>query len=348
MPNKKSAKGKSWQSGIIYSRGVYPSLTTILRGRAASAIRPGLITKRVLLGELPLDTGEFISEAAIVDLFNAYKRQLREYNQVHTKDKHIKGMHYRSFYTMFRFAQLLHLVEFLREEEADWKRKAVTTRATSLMRLEKVEGKYVQRISNRRVFKLSDIGKEDVKSWLDLTRAWKEQWPAPQYAEIPVIEEKREEIKGIEEPGLPPPTEGVEEAGRVLQPTEKKRRGRPPGKPTVVKTKEEKAAAKVSIPTLKLLTEPSKEQYALLITHLQKLNETGVDNRKVQKEVDKLSEAVGEWVAEATESLIDAQELRFTGKIREFRALRDALTAVDEGLLDRDIPRAIEELEKLV
>jgi len=283
------------------------------RGRAASAIRPGVITKRVLLGELPLETGEFVSEAAIVDLFGAYRRQLYEYNQTHERSHHIKGMHHRSFYTMFRFARLLGLVEFVREEEADWKRKAAVTPATSLMRLEQTEGELTQRISNRRVFRLTDVGKEDVKAWLDLTNAWKEQWPVPQYAEIPVIVEE------------------VEEAA-----------------PEVKERKPREAVEKVTVPTLKLQVKPTKGQYLLLLKHLRKLNEIGIDSKKVQKEVDKLANAVGEWVAEAIESLQNASDLGDAGKAVAYRHLRNVLTDVDEGLLDRDIPRAIEHLEKLV
>lgn len=302
--------------------------TTRPRGRAASFIRPGLIVKKTLMGELPLETNEFVFEAAIVDLFNAYKRQLREYNQLHEKSKHIKGMHYRSFYTMFRFAQLLHLVEFVREEEADWKRKTVVTAATSLIRLERSADtrRITRRISNRRVFRLSDVGREDVKSWLDLTTAWKEQWPAPQIVEIPVFVEKRVEVPVVE---VAPVEAAPPKAKRVRRPK------------AVVE-------AEKAVPTLRLKARPSKEQYILLLSHLHKLNELGIDNRRVQGEIDKLANMVGEWVAETYESIQDAQDLGFMGKVREFKKLRDELTTVDEGLLDRDIPRAIEELEKLV
>lgn len=308
---------------------------TTLRGRAASAIRPGLIVKRILMGELPLDTGELVSEAAIVDLFNAYKRQLREYNQVREKAKHITGMHYRSFYTMFRFAQLLKLVEFVREEEADWKRKAATTAATSLIRLEKSAetGHIGRRISNRRVFRLSEVGKEDVKSWLDLTRAWKEQWPAPQMVEIPVIpivpvavEEVPAEV-AVE--AVPPP--------EVIPPKPKKGR----------KPRAEKVLG-VAVPTLKLQPEPSKEQYSALLEHLRKLSTIGIDDKGVQREIDKLTARVGDWVVAVIEALEDATSIGYASKVIELRHLRNILTEVDEKLMDRDIPEAIEQLKKLV
>lgn len=284
-----------------------------LRGRAASRIRPGLITKQVLMGELPLETGETVSEAAIVDLFNAYKRQVEEHNQLREKSKHIKGMHYRSYYTMFKFAQLLNLVEFVRTEPMLYPPPHGT-----LYSISKPDGVHVIE-SVRRVFRLSVVGKEDVKSWLDLTRAWKEQWPAPQVVELPVYVEERIEV---------PVEEAPPEVEKVRKPKVK--------------------VEKVLVPTLKLQTRPSKEQYVLLLDHLHKLNEIGIDNTRVQREIDKLANMVGEWVAEAIESLQDAQDLGVPAKVIEFRYLRNVLTEVDEGLIDRDIPRAIEHLEKLI
>ena len=89
---------------------------TTLRGRAASPVRPGAITKQVLLGEVPLLTGELVFEAAITDLHSAYKMALSRYNELRPKPKHIRGMTMHSFYTMFKFAQLLGLVELVRTE----------------------------------------------------------------------------------------------------------------------------------------------------------------------------------------------------------------------------------------
>ena len=106
-------------------------------------------------------------------------------------------------------------------------------------------------------------------------------------------------------------------------------------------------AAEALIPTLKLQEKPSKEQYILLLDHLNKLNAIGIGNKRVQREVDKLANAVGEWVIKTIEALEDATTIGYASKAIEFRHLRNVLTDVDESLLDRDIQRAIEFLSKL-
>lgn len=314
-------------------------MTTVLRGRAASAIRPGIITKRVLLGELPLDTGELITEAAIVDLFNAYKRQLREYNQVHEKVKHIGGMCYRSFYTMFKFAQLLHLVEFVREEEADWKRKTLPTPATSLIRLERSPATHriTRKISNRRVFRLSEVGRQDVKSWLNLTTAWKEQWPAPQIIEIPVIEERMVPAPEVVEEVPAPPTLITE------APAAKAKRGRPPGAKTAPKEE------RIEVPRPHFSNHYSKEQIPLLITHIEELQQIGVDKAPVLHELKRLAEDVlGEWIGYIIEDYDEARSFGMASKALELRRLNIVLTTADEGLLDLDLTKALENLRKLL
>jgi hypothetical protein len=82
-------------------------MTTHAKGRAASPVRPGLIIKKTLMGDLPLDTGEYVTEAPIVYLFGAYKTEVARVNALREKGKRIRGMRYQSFYTAFRFAQLL-------------------------------------------------------------------------------------------------------------------------------------------------------------------------------------------------------------------------------------------------
>lgn len=92
----------------------------------------------------------------------------------------------QSFKTMFKFAQLLGLVEFLREEPMQF-----PPSDKQLYTVEMVEGQPRAKISNRRIFRISPVGAEDEKAWSNLTAAWKESWPVPQKLdyEVPSVPE---------------------------------------------------------------------------------------------------------------------------------------------------------------
>lgn len=334
-------------------------MTTYPRGKPASPARPGKIIKAVLSGTMPLVTGEYVTEAAIVDIHNVYRDFIYEQNQTRPSHSKLKGMTYPSFLKIFKFAQLLGLVELVREEPmlfppGSKHLYSVRKRQTDGMRV-------FATISKRRVFKLSAIGAEDDRSWTDLCRAWIQGWHAPEKI-IEVVKKPVEEIviEGIEGEGAIPQivveeaeevTSKAAKAGEVFAPPGGVRgRGRPKGAISTTRVKKAPAskADLIKVPILKLQIRPSKEQYVMLLKHLKELDAIGISNVKVQKEVDKLSYSVGEWVAETIELLQNAVDLRFPSKIKEFRELRDVLTAVDEGLLDRDIAGAIKRLEKLV
>lgn len=171
------------------------------RGRAASPVRPGFIVKKTLQGEIPLrDTGELVHEAAIVDLFNSYKGELERINSLRLKANQIRGMRYQSFYTMFRFARLLGLVELVREEPMIF-----PPPRGNLVRVDRVDSALGVVVSTRKVFRLTSIGEVDERCWSDLTSAWKEGWapgePAP-YVPPPVAPPPRP--KPIERPVVPP------------------------------------------------------------------------------------------------------------------------------------------------
>lgn len=232
----------------------------MLKGRAASPIRPGLIAKNVLMGKIPLDTGEYVNEAAVTDIFKAYKSELDRVNELRPRDKHIRGMRYSSFYTMFRFAILKGLVEYVRGEEADYNRKQSITASNVLLRVEKVEGEPRIVVSNRKIFKLSDVGYEDEKCWSDLTNSWKLNWGVGQKLEyeIPTVEEKIEE----------PPEKIVEEE-------------KPLGFTSI-------APMWKDVMTIKRLTD--------LIAHLRILLKLGVKFPGVSKECDTISLLLADWV----------------------------------------------------
>ena len=149
-----------------------------LRGRAATPVRPGLVTKSVLLGETPLSTGELVTEAAITDLHSAYKELIRRENEVRPKAKRLRGMTAQSFKTLFKFAQLLNLVELVREEPMNF-----PPPGGPLYSVRKIDDEPRAVISARRIFKITPVGAEDEKSWTNLAKAWIEGWEAPQKAE---------------------------------------------------------------------------------------------------------------------------------------------------------------------
>lgn len=149
-----------------------------LRGRAATPVRPGFAVKSVLLGETPLATGEYVHEAAITDLHSAYKELIRQENEARPKARRLRGMTAQSFKTLFKFAQLLDLVELVREEPMKF-----PPASGNLYSIRKTDGEPRTVISTRRIFKITPVGAEDEKSWTNLSKAWTEGWSAPQKAE---------------------------------------------------------------------------------------------------------------------------------------------------------------------
>ncbi len=147
------------------------------RGRGATPVRPGLVTKGVLLGQIPLATGELVTEAAINDLHSSYKELIKRENALRPKARRLRGMTAQSFKTLFKFAQLLNLVELVREEPA-----LFPPPGGPLYSIRKPDGVHVV-VSTRRVFKLTAVGKEDERSWSNLCRAWREGWSAPEKIE---------------------------------------------------------------------------------------------------------------------------------------------------------------------
>ena len=151
---------------------------TTLRGRGATPVRPGLVTKGVLLGLIPLATGELVTEAAITDLHSSYKELIKRENTLRPKARRLRGMTYRSFLTLFKFAQLLNLVELVREEPMLY-----PPPGGPLFSVRKPDGEPRVVISGRRIFRLTAVGTEDERSWSNLCRAWIEKWPAPEKLE---------------------------------------------------------------------------------------------------------------------------------------------------------------------
>lgn len=173
-----------------------------LRGRAAQPIRPGFVVKGILLGQIPLATGELVTEASISDLGAAYKELIKRENALRPKEKHLRGMTSFSFKTLFKFAQLLNLVELVREEPMLY-----PPPGGPLYSVRKPDGVHVTE-SYRRVFKLTVVGEEDERCWTNLNRAWREGWVPPQAVEyappyVPPVEVPP--VKPPRPPVKPPP-----------------------------------------------------------------------------------------------------------------------------------------------
>jgi hypothetical protein len=138
------------------------------RGRAAQSIRPGSTIKRVLLGEIPLKTGELVHEASITDIYVAYKGFLRFKNESRPQEKKLKGMNLLSFTTLFKFARYLGLVEHVRDEPRH------EPSYGNLHRVENGNGLHIVP-GTRRIFRLTDKGRADDESWNDLCGTWRKQ-----------------------------------------------------------------------------------------------------------------------------------------------------------------------------
>jgi len=185
----------------------------------------------------------------------------------------------------------------------------------------------------RRIFKLTAIGTEDERSWLDLTNAWKEQWSAPEkVAHFPTLAE-----------ALAPPLPVVEKPEEIVEKVEKKA-GRPkkaepiPGVPL----------PEAPIPSFKWTTTPSRRQYTLLLDHLvdlQRLDQTRPD---VIAHISSMETRVGDWTVEVEYRRDIAKE---EGKLEEATRLTQEsvlLSSLFESIIDEDLDRAVEAVRELV
>jgi len=147
------------------------------------------------MGQIPLEAHgkrEIVKSAAVTDLHSTYKEHIKRLNLTRPKNKQIRGMTYFSFCTWFRFARYLGMVEKVGEEPANM--------PADMSRIVKTpSGRISSRKTSRILYALTNVGIADEKSWLDLTKSWKEGWKVPQkieYIEVPMP-------KRIELPSVP-------------------------------------------------------------------------------------------------------------------------------------------------
>lgn len=138
-----------------------------IKGRGAQSTHPGLTIKSVLMGQIPLRTGELVTEASINDIHNAYQELVYRENTRREKPRKLRGMRYYSFTALFRLARYLGLVELVREDPMLYPPPhghLYSTRKNARIHVV---------ISTRSIYKLTDQGKMAEESWRNLHKAWK-------------------------------------------------------------------------------------------------------------------------------------------------------------------------------
>lgn len=321
----------------------------VVRGRALSPVRPGIIIKRVLMGEFPLSDGTRATEAAITDIHSAYRDFVNQVNQTRPRDRRLKPMNHASFYTLFKFVRLLGLVGLVREEPMLY---PPPTGSLFIIRARKAPPRtraYAIK-AVRRVFKLTDIGAQDERSWLDLRRAWMEKWPIPQTVEhFPTPEELiAESVERARE------REALEAEAVRVRPV-KVRKVKPEVAERKVR-KEEEVVEKAPvieptapIPKYKRAVKPSKRQYTLLLEHLTRLQQLSPTRADVIKHIAlDIEAAVADWQMEVEDSLDSAVSAGKVARINELTVEKDLLSQLYESILDRDLTVAITVLGELI
>jgi len=94
-------------------------------------------------------------------------------------------MTYRSFVTLFKFAQLKGLVELVEERDMEFPPKS-----GGLISIRHEGGEVEVVPSKIRVFRLTQSGSQDERSWANLCKSWMEGWPVPQPLQYKIPETK--------------------------------------------------------------------------------------------------------------------------------------------------------------
>ncbi len=288
-------------------------------GRAAQKIRPGFLIKNVLMGKIPLSTGEYVNEAAITDIFNVYRDAVKRENSLRPQNKQIRGCTYASFLKIFKFAQLLGLVEFIREEPMRYPPKGGKLYRVKMRKTP--NGKQFSAVvSNRKIFKLSAVGAADEKSWSNLCLAWRESWPAPQKLEGP-IPPSPEEFMGTE----------------PVEPKPKKTR----------RTKKATAPTGITMERPVLAGDISANNIRNLLAYLEHLKGIGAQNPDVASELTIMVTAIDRWVGIADDNRDDARALGNMALSIRWMKIRDVLRMIAEAIEEQNLDGAISLVDEL-
>ncbi len=345
----------------------------MLKGRAATPVRPGFMIYNILAGKQPIgEKKEIVHEAGIVDLHRQYRALIENENHYRTKKTRLRPMTYHSFVKIVKFAQLLGLVKVVREvpmvHPPDNKR---------LYRVSKrPAGGLSVVISKIRVIQLTDLGQQETVAWRNLCRAWIEEWPIPTIGEpVPLYVLPEDRAQPIIEPkkrGRPPLPE---ELKKVKVPGTKKR-GRPvtvvptpPELDTTIYTEttsdvpilEEAAKPAAETPMEHVAkfeslaefledTTPTKTNVQKLIDHLNNLTQIGLNDPEVHREIYKLSMSFGDWDMYYEDRLSDEEdkEKPNTARIKKYTEQKQLTSEVSDALNEYDANTAIKVLKKLL
>lgn len=162
------------------------------RGRGAQAVRPGIVVKSILLGELPLLTKEkngeivekYVTEATATDLQRTYKALTRKYNveqlsienerrRAEAEARHeprpyilrpIRAMSQGSFAHWFKFLRKLGMIELVDSEPMIF-----GPPGKSLLQ---IVGRTEITESLRHVYRLSELGRHEEAIWQDVSGSY--------------------------------------------------------------------------------------------------------------------------------------------------------------------------------
>lgn len=294
-------------------------------GRARSPVRPGFMIKDVLLGKIPLityteegRTEQIVNEACITDLHNTYKELIGQENQLREKKKKLRSMTYSSFCHVFKYARYIGLVEFVRYEPMIF-----PPPHGHLYQIGKHDGVHV-RISQRKIFRLTELGVQDERAWADLCSAYKQGWELPQKIEY-------------DEPIVRPPK--LPEEKITLEPKKPKRR-----EPVELAPDEFPEKPELEV----FAEEPSVGEYKKMVDHIKTLQGIGVEKEEVQNVVKELMTAIDPWIVYTLEAKGEAEKMKDLEQYWRYKKESEALYVLYDKIEEVDLGSAVSILGGLI
>jgi hypothetical protein len=324
-------------------------------GKRSNSLRPGLVCKAVLSGQIPMSTGEYVSESSISDLHRAYCALIDKENMLRSRDNKLKGMTYSSFVKMFKFAQLLGLVEFVREENLKYAPEK--TRLYSVRLSTSSSNRPIGKISKRRIFRLSTNGKLDEVSWGNLCTSWIKRWPIPQtYAQLGLEDIKTDVRIPVEPPAIEPGLSEISLEQESVRESVRKPMSRITKKPAEKKRiyHEEEVQETISVRKVekfipfRFTSKPSKAQYSAMVKHLLILRDISISNAEVRTEVKRLSNLIGNWSVELEDKIDIAKSSGDTQLYNTWRRIYTLNNDVFENLYSFNIDSAIRNIKSII
>jgi len=284
-----------------------------------------MLIKDVLLGKVPLVTytkegriEHIVNEACITDLHNTYKELILKENELREKKKRLRAMVYSSFCHLFKFARYLGLVEFVRYEPMIF-----PPPQGHLYQIGKHNGVHV-RISQRKIFKLTELGIQDERAWADLCGAYKEGWKLPQ---------KIEYDEPMERPSKLP------EEQITLEPKKPKRHRHVDLAPSEFPDEP---------PEEVFAEEPSVGEYMKMVTHIKTLQGIGIEKEEVKTAIQDLMKTMDPWIVFVLEAKGGAEKAKNLEQYWRYKKEGDDLYVLYDKIESEDLGAAVSMLGKLI